>query len=189
MRIRNSLALLVIVALAPTAWAQDKKAPAAPSPAAKAAPAPAAAPAAAPAHVAYTAKDLKWVDSPSLPGAKVAVLEGPMNEEKPFTIRIKAPAGFKIMPHTHPGIEHVTVISGNFAIGMGEKWDDKALHAMGPGDVMIMQPKTAHFATTKGGGEIQLHGMGPWRVDYVNPDDDPTKKKADAPKKEEPKKK
>jgi anti-sigma factor ChrR (cupin superfamily) len=188
MKIRTTLALLVIAALVPSAWAQDKKAPAA-TPAAKAAPAPAAAPAAAPGHMAFTAKDLKWVDSPSLPGAKVAVLEGPMNEEKPFTIRIKAPAGFKVMPHTHPGIEHVTVISGKFAMGMGEKWDDKALHALGPGDVMIMQPKTAHFATAQTATELQLHGMGPWKVDYINPDDDPMKKAAAAPKKDEPKKK
>ena len=189
MRIKKSLALLVVAALVPTAWAQDKKAPAAP--AAKAAPAPAAAPAAAPAHVLVTAKDLTWVDSPSLPGAKVAVIEGPMNEEKPFTIRLKTPAGFKVMPHTHPGIEHVTVISGKFAIGMGEKWDDKALHKMGPGDVMVMQPKTAHFAKSEGAAEIQLHGVGPWKVDYINPDDDPMKKAAaaPAPKKDEPKKK
>lgn len=163
--------LLVTLAFSPLAWAQDK---------AKA-PAPAAAPAAS-THKMWTAKDLDWKESPSLPaGAKIALLEGPMNEEKPFMARIKFPANAKIMPHTHPGIEHVTVISGSFAMGQGEKWDDKALHALGPGDVMIMQPKTPHYAQARGETIVQIHGMGPWAVNYVNPADDP-KNKADARK-------
>jgi len=186
MRRRTTVALLVAAALAPAAWAQDKaKAPAA-SAAAKA---PSAAPAQAAAHKMYTAKDLTWVDSPSLPGAKVAVLEGPMNEAGPFTARIKVPANYKIAPHTHPGIEHVTVISGAFQMGMGEKVEEKGMHTLAPGDVMIMQPNTPHYAKAKGETVVQIHGTGPWKVVYVNPDDDPTKKKAEAPKKEEAKKK
>jgi quercetin dioxygenase-like cupin family protein len=137
----------------------------------------------------YTAKDLTWADSPSLPGAKIAVLEGPMNEAAPFTARIKVPANFKIAPHTHPGIEHVTVISGSFQMGMGEKFEEKGMHALGAGDAMIMQPNTPHYAKSKGETVVQIHGMGPWKVVYINPDDDPMKKKADAPKKEEAKKK
>ena len=157
--------LLVTLALAPAAWAQ------------------------AGAHKMWTAKDLEWKDSPSLPaGAKIAVLEGPMNEAKPFIARIKFPANSKIMPHTHPGIEHVTVISGSFAMGLGEKWDDKGMHKLGAGDVMIMEPKTPHYAQAKGETVVQIHGTGPWSVNYVNPDDDP-RKKADAAKKPEAAKK
>lgn len=162
--------LIVAMALAPLASAQDKGK----------APAPAAAPAAAsaPAHKMWMAKDLEWKDLPSIQGAKIALLEGPMNEEKPFIARIKMPAGGKIPPHWHPGIEHVTVISGSFAMATGEKWDDKALHSMGPGDVMIMQPKTPHYAQAKGEAIVQIHGMGPWAVNYVNPADDPKNKAA-----------
>ena len=174
-------ALLAALAVAPFASAQDKAKPAA-TPAAT--PAPAAA-----NHKMWTAKDLEWKDLPSIKGAKIALLEGPMNEEKPFTARLKIPAGGKIPPHTHPGIEHVTVISGSFAMALGEKWDDKALHTMGAGDVMIMQPNTAHFAMAKGEAVVQIHGMGPWKVVYVNPADDPANKKSDAsPKKDEKKK-
>ena len=179
-------AVLVAAAFAPLAGAQDKKAPAAPA----AAPAPAAA--AAGNHKMWAAKDLEWKDLPSIQGAKIALLEGPMNEEKPFIARIKMPSGGKIPPHWHPGIEHVTVISGSFAMATGEKWDDKALHTMAPGDVMIMQPKTPHYAMSKGETIVQIHGMGPWSVNYVNPADDPKNKaaapKADAPKKDEKKK-
>jgi anti-sigma factor ChrR (cupin superfamily) len=42
----------------------------------------------------------------------------------PFTIRLKVPAGYKIPAHNHPTYEAVTVISGNFNIGMGDKLDE-----------------------------------------------------------------
>ena len=145
----------------------------------------------APAHKMYSAKSLEWKDAPSLPGAKVAVLEGPLSEAGPFTARIKMPDGYKINPHWHPAIEHVTVISGQFAMGMGEKFDEKGLHPLGPGDVMIMQPKNPHFAKAKGETVVQIHGVGPWKVVYVNPADDPAKKgdaKKDDKKKDDKKK-
>jgi hypothetical protein len=68
------------------------------------------------------------------------------------------------------------VITGTFAMATGEKWDDKALHSMGAGDVMIMQPKTPHYAMAKSETVVQIHGMGPWSVNYVNPADDPKNK-------------
>lgn len=163
----RSAALLAVAVLVPVAFAQ------------------------APAHQMYMAKDLKWQDTPSLPGAKISVLEGPMTEAKPFIARIKMPANFKIAPHWHPAIEHVTVISGAFAMGTGEKWDDKAMHTLAPGDVMIMQPKTPHYAMAKGETVVQIHGVGPWSVNYVNAADDPAKKgdaKKAVPKKDEKKK-
>jgi quercetin dioxygenase-like cupin family protein len=138
-------------------------------------------------HKLYSAKSLEWKDLPSIAGAKIAVLEGPMNEAGPFVARIKMPAGGKIPPHWHPAIEHVTVISGGFSMGMGEKWDAKAMKTLAAGDVMIIQPKTAHYAEAKGETVVQIHGVGPWQVNYVNPADDP-KNKAGAPKKEEKKK-
>lgn len=127
-------------------------------------------------HMMVVPKDLKWADVPSLPpGAKIAVIQGPMNEEKPFTVRLKFPANYAIPAHSHPGIEHVTVVSGTFHMGTGDKLDPKQAQALPPGSVAIMQPKTNHFALTKSETIVQLHGMGPWGVNYVNPADDPRK--------------
>lgn len=128
------------------------------------------------AHTFATAKDLKWGDTPSLPGAKVAVVEGPMNEEKPFILRIKFPADYRIAPHFHSSIEHVTVIKGEFFMGMGEKFEKGKGKGLKAGDIAIMQPKTPHYAYTKKETEVQVHGMGPWTLTYVNPADDPRKK-------------
>ena len=124
----------------------------------------------------FTANDIKWGATPSLPGAKFAVLQGPMNQPAPFIARIQFPAGYKIPPHFHSGIEHVTVITGVFAMGHGEKFDEAKLTPLRPGDVAIMQPKTPHYAITTGPTEIQIHGMGPWTLTYVDPKDDPRSK-------------
>ena len=128
-------------------------------------------------HMLVTPEELKWADVPSLPpGAKIAVIEGPMNEAKPFMIRLRLPANYQIPAHFHTGIEHVTVMSGTFNLGMGEKADKNATRALGAGSVAIMQVGMRHFAWTKDETVVQVHGVGPWTVTYVNPEDDPRKK-------------
>jgi quercetin dioxygenase-like cupin family protein len=89
-----------------------------------------------PAHLIVTPSDLEWTDVPSLPGAKLAVIEGPLNETAPFTMRIKLPAHYKIPAHRHPAIEHVTVISGTFNLGMGDKLDTSKTTALTAGSAL-----------------------------------------------------
>ena len=128
-------------------------------------------------HMMVSPDELKWADVSSLPaGAKIAVIEGPMNEAVPFTARLKLPADYKIPAHSHPVIEHVTVISGTFNMGTGDKLDPSKTKPLAAGSVAIMQPKTTHFAWTKDETIIQIHGVGPWAINYVNPADDPRKK-------------
>ena len=129
-------------------------------------------------HTMVLPDELKWADVPSLPpGAKIAIIEGPMNEAVPFTARLKLPANYNIPAHSHPAIEHVTVISGTFHMGTGDKLDRSKTKALTPGAVAIMQVGTRHFAWTDKETIVQIHGVGPWAVNYVNPEDDPRKKK------------
>lgn len=128
-------------------------------------------------HKMVSPADLTWADVPSLPpGAKIAVIEGPMSEAVPFTVRIKVPANYKIPPHWHPAVERVTVLSGTFYMGLGDKLDPNQSSALTPGSMMILQPKTHHFAWTKEEATVQIHGVGPWEINYINPADDPRKK-------------
>src|SRR3954470_6615986 len=129
-------------------------------------------------HTMVTPADLKWSDVPSLPpGAKIAVIEGPMSEPVPFTVRLKFPANYQIPAHWHPAVERVTVLAGTFYMGSGERLDAKHASTLAPGSLMIMQPKAPHFAFTQGEEVIvQLNGTGPWGVTYLNPSDDPRKK-------------
>jgi anti-sigma factor ChrR (cupin superfamily) len=121
---------------------------------------------------------IQWGDAPPvLPkGAKIAVLYGDPGKPGPFTMRLKAPAGYKIAPHTHTQAENLTVISGTLMLGMGEKADGKDVHALRAGGFHYLPGKTAHYASTKGPTVIQVHGEGPFDLNYINPEDDPSKK-------------
>ena len=128
-------------------------------------------------HTIVTPNDLKWEDVAALPpGAKIAVIEGKMNEAGPITARIKLPANFKLPPHYRPVLERVTVISGTINIGMGDKLDPQKTTAMGPGTVLLMPPNMRHFAWTREEVIFQLNVTGPWGVTFVDPADDPRKK-------------
>ena len=127
-------------------------------------------------HVMFTPDNLQWTDTPALPGAKVAVIEGPLTEAVPFTFRIKFPANYKIAPHWHPAIERVTVLSGTIHLGVGDTFDQSKAKALPAGSISIMEPKMNHFAWTSEETVVQLSGMGPWGITFVNPADDPRKK-------------
>jgi quercetin dioxygenase-like cupin family protein len=105
-----------------------------------------------------------------------AVIEGPPTEAVPFTFRLKFPPNYKIPAHWHPAIEHVTVISGTLNLGTGDKIDEAKTKSLSAGSVAIMQPKTNHFGWAKEETVVQVHGVGPWGLTYVNPADDPRKK-------------
>ena len=129
-------------------------------------------------HVSvYTPKEIKWVDGPPAlpPGAKTAVLEGNPGKEGPFVLRVRMPDGYRVPPHTHPKPERVTVLSGTFFIGMGDKFDPDKGRAMPAGSFGAWPAGMKHFAWTKGETVLQLHGTGPWTMTYVNPEDDPRK--------------
>jgi quercetin dioxygenase-like cupin family protein len=130
-------------------------------------------------HGFFQTADMKWVDGPaSLPkGTKAALLEGNPTQEGPFTMRLQLPDGFKLPPHWHPSVEHVTVISGTFNLGMGEKFDTSSGRTLTAGSFAFMPPGMKHFAWTSGETVIQVHGIGPWKINYVNSADDRRNKK------------
>jgi Domain of unknown function (DUF4437) len=129
-------------------------------------------------HVLITPGMLKWRPGPSAlpPGAEVAPLHGDPSKEGPFTIRIKLPNGYKVPPHWHPTDENVTVLKGTLMMGTGERFDADAAKALPTGGFGHMPKGKRHYAFAKGETILQLHSMGPFQVNYVNPDDDPRKK-------------
>lgn len=129
-------------------------------------------------HTMFAPADIQWSDAPAvLPaGAKVAVLEGDPNQPGFFVMRLRAPGGYKIMPHWHPVTERLTVLSGTLNIGMGDTFDETKGHAMPAGTYATMAAKVHHYAWTEGDTEIQIATTGPWKLVYVNPADDPSKK-------------
>jgi hypothetical protein len=129
-------------------------------------------------HVAIKPDKIKWGPAPPAlpPGAEAAVLVGNPGKAGPYVIRAKFPDGYKVPPHWHPTDENVTVIKGTFMIGTGEKFDSSKMESLPAGSFMRMPKTMRHYAMAKGETIVQVHGMGPFDITYVNAADDPRKK-------------
>jgi hypothetical protein len=106
----------------------------------------------------------------------VAVLSGDPTKSGLYALRVKLPDGYKVPAHWHPTDENVTVIEGTLLIGTGDKFDMSKLETVPVGGFMRMPKEMKHFAATKGATILQVHGIGPFEINYVNPADDPRKK-------------
>jgi hypothetical protein len=132
---------------------------------------------ASPAHAVMNPADIQWGDAPPIfgSGAKMAVLQGNPGKAGPYVVRLKVPDAFKVAAHWHPMTENLTVISGTFNLGMGDKLDEAKTTPMSAGAFASMPAKMHHFAWTKGETIVQVNGNGPFKLIYVDPADDPTK--------------
>ena len=130
------------------------------------------------AHVMLTPAELKWGNPPPVfeKGASFTVVSGDPGQAGLYVVRLKMPAGYKINPHWHPTDEHVTVLSGTFALGMGEKFDQATMKELPAGGYALLPADMRHYAMAKSEAVVQVHGMGPFVLTYVNPADDPSKR-------------
>lgn len=123
----------------------------------------------------YPPPAIEWKPGPAaIPaGAKMAVLEGDPTKEGMFVVRFQFPAGYHIAAHTHPKTERVTVISGALYLATGESLDRNSAKQLPAGSFGYWPAGMKHAAWSEGETVIQLHGVGPWQINYVNPADDP----------------
>jgi Domain of unknown function (DUF4437) len=130
-------------------------------------------------HGIYAPAAIQWGPAPPAlaAGAKLAVLEGDPGKAGLYTMRLWMPDGYRIMPHWHPAAEHVTVISGTFHVGMGDQFDATKAGALPTGTFAFLAPHMHHYALAEGETVIQLHGTGPWQINYVDPANDPRQAK------------
>lgn len=125
-----------------------------------------------------TPDQIKWAPGPpNLPEkTEVAVLVGdPAKKGSLFTMRLRVPDGWKLGPHFHPSVENVTVIEGKLSMGLGDKLDESAMTEMPTGSFHSIPKGVHHYTVAKAKTVIQLHGIGPWGITYVDPADDPSK--------------
>ncbi|WII71100.1 cupin domain-containing protein [Bdellovibrio sp. 22V] len=129
-------------------------------------------------HVMLQASEIQWKEGPAVlpPGVKSYALYGDPSVAGPFSLRLKLPAKYKIPPHFHPQDENITVLSGSFFMGLGDDAKGK-MTEIKTGGFASMKAGTHHFARAEKEAIIQLNGMGPWGITYVNPADDPRNKK------------
>ena len=130
-------------------------------------------------HMVVRPGAIEWSPAPPvLPaGSHLVVLAGdPSQPNVPYVLRAKLPDGYKIPPHWHPTDENITVLHGELLVGMGEKFDPATMEEMSASSFVRMPKAMRHFAMAKGETIIQVHGIGPFDFNYVNPGDDPRKK-------------
>ena len=121
-------------------------------------------------HQVVSAGDLKW--KPIIFGWEIAVVSGdPDVVGEPFVIRFRGVDGAKVPAHWHPTDENITVLRGAFLMGMGDTYDPKKLQAVSAGGFTVVPKETRHFGRAKGETILQAHGIGPFKVNWVNPKD------------------
>ena len=128
------------------------------------------------AQAQMNADGLKWGPAPAVfpKGAEMAVLSGDPGKAGLFTVRLKMPAGYAIAAHHHPTTEYVTVVSGDFALGMGDKLDKAKGMTLHAGGFAEAPAGMNHFAWAETDAVVQVHAEGPFALTYANPADNPT---------------
>lgn len=130
-----------------------------------------------PHHRVVSGDAVEWGPAPpSLPpGAQAAVLLGSPAKEGPFVLRLKFPAGFVVPPHRHSKDEFVTILSGSLTIQSGETVDRASLEGLPPATFIHLPAGMPHYLWAEEESVVQVNGVGPFDVTYVNPKDDPRK--------------
>jgi quercetin dioxygenase-like cupin family protein len=121
--------------------------------------------------VAITPSQVRWFTPPYYTdGRQRAQLLGDSNQEGAWIDRAKIPAGKRVLAHTHPQDEPVTVIEGTWYLGEGTKFNSAKLKAYPAGSFILIPAGVPHFvAATEGDVIIQLSGNGKFKTDYVEP--------------------
>lgn len=125
----------------------------------------------------FMADDIPYGPAPVFvpSGAQLAVLEGnPGASSGDYTVRLRMPDGYRLAPHWHPQRENVTVITGTFKVGMGDRFDENKMGTFPAGSFAYLDPDMHHYAMASGEVVVQVHGIAPLQFNYVNPSDDPS---------------
>ena len=82
--------------------------------------------------------------------------------------RVKIPSGSRVLAHTHPQDELVTVIEGTWYLGEGTAFNPARLKAYPAGSFIIIPADVPHFVAAKEVNAIlQLNGNGKFHTDYL----------------------
>ena len=119
--------------------------------------------------VGITPEQVRWFTPPYYKdGRQRAQLFGDSSQDGAWVDRVKIPAGGRVLAHTHPHAELVTVIEGTWYVGEGERFDPAKLKGYPAGSFVIINAGVPHFLAAKEGGVIvQVSGTGKFGTDYL----------------------
>ena len=119
--------------------------------------------------VGFTADEVRWFTPPYYnDGRQRAHLFGDSSEGGAWIDRVKIPGGARVLAHTHPQDELVTVIEGAWYLGEGAKFDAAKLKGYPAGSFIVIPAGVPHFVAAKEGAVVvQLSGSGKFQTDYL----------------------
>jgi quercetin dioxygenase-like cupin family protein len=119
--------------------------------------------------LAITPNEIVWKAPAVGLGLETAVTYGDPTKSGPYVLRVKFPAGLKLMPHFHPDEWRTgVVLSGTYYFGIGEQWDETKLRPYSAGTFFSEPKGTPHFVWAKDGEVIvQFTAMGPTGITMV----------------------
>ena len=119
--------------------------------------------------VGLTPDQVRWFTPPYYnDGRQRAHLFGDSNEGGTWIDRVKIPDGARVLAHTHPQDELVTVIEGIWYLGEGTKFDPAKLKGYPAGSFIVIPAGIPHFAAAKEGTVVvQLSGIGKFQTNYL----------------------
>ena len=126
--------------------------------------------------IVANAADVKWVDAKNAPKDVKSCLVHGDPAKGAFILLVKIPSGTRYPPHRHSADEVVSVISGSFLIGSGEKLDESKGTAVDAGGYFSFKAQSPHWGMAKADTVLLRYGNGPADIKFVNPADDPSKK-------------
>jgi quercetin dioxygenase-like cupin family protein len=113
--------------------------------------------------VVITPAEMKWTTQGAYaqPGMEQLNLIGDPAKPGPYTLRLKFPRGYRVAPHSHPDAREVTILSGVFATGYGEKFDEAKLHVLPAGSFYTEPANLPRYIEIKEDVILQVSGAGP----------------------------
>jgi len=115
-----------------------------------------------------TPAKLQWQPNPRVPGLEIAILLGDATKPGPYVQRVRFPAGQTVKAHSHPDDRSYTVISGTWYVGWGAEFDASRLTPLPAGSFYTEPAGVPHFIITREDVVVQISGMGPTAVHYVD---------------------
>jgi hypothetical protein len=105
-------------------------------------------------------KDIVWVEDPS--GIARATLRGDPTTTGQYIVLARWHAHHMSRPHYHPNDRFITVISGTWWVGTGNKYDPDSTVPMPPGSFITHFGKQVHYDGAKDGDcVLEIVGDGP----------------------------
>ena len=119
---------------------------------------------------AYPLEESAWHEAPPgmPPGGRFAVISGDPFQDGPFVMRVRLPPGYVLPPYRRHNEEQMIVLAGAITVGTyGKSAEIRHAHA-DRRCVHIVAGQRAAFCHTRDGAIVQIFGIGPFAIEYIN---------------------